>query len=110
VACKWVYKIKYNSDGAIERYKARLIVKGYTQIYGLDYYETFAPVVKMNTVRILFSIAINHKWNLYQMDVKNIFLQSTLKEEVYMNLPLGHKHEGDPNLMCKLEKSIYRLK
>jgi Reverse transcriptase (RNA-dependent DNA polymerase) len=104
------YKIKYNSDGAIERYKARLIVKGNTQTYGLDYYETFIPVIKMNTVRILFSIAVNHKWNLYQMDVKNVFLQSTLKEEVYMNLPLSHKHEEDPNLMCKLEKSIYRLK
>jgi Reverse transcriptase (RNA-dependent DNA polymerase) len=110
VGCKWVYRIKYNSDDTIERYKARLVAKGYTQIYGLDYYEIFALVAKMNTVRILFSIAINHKWSLYQMDVKNVFLQGTLEEEVYMNLPPGHKQEGNPNLVCKLERSIYGLK
>jgi Reverse transcriptase (RNA-dependent DNA polymerase) len=74
VDCKWVYKIKYHSDGTIERYKARLVAKGYTQTYGIDYYETFAPVTKMNTIKILLSIAVNNGWNLYQMDVKNVFL------------------------------------
>jgi Reverse transcriptase (RNA-dependent DNA polymerase) len=110
VGCKWVYKIKYNSDEIVERYKARLIAKDYTQTYGVDYQETFAPVAKMNTVRILLSIVINQSWTLYQLDVKNIFIQGTLEEEVYMTLPPEHKKEGNPNLVCRLLKSIYGLK
>ena len=104
-----LYKIKFNSDGSIERYKARLVAKGYNQTYGIDYNETFAPVAKMNTVRILFSIAVNNDWNLYQMDVENIFLQGTLEEKMYMTLPPGHKMKNNSNIVCRLNKSIYEL-
>jgi Reverse transcriptase (RNA-dependent DNA polymerase) len=110
VECKWVFKIKYNSDGIIERYKARLVAKDYTQTYGIDYQETFAPVAKMNTVRILFSLAVNQNWTLYQLDVKNAFLQGVLEEEAYMLIPPRHKEENKSNLVCKLKKSIYGLK
>jgi Reverse transcriptase (RNA-dependent DNA polymerase) len=73
-----VYKLKHNSDGTIERYKSRLVAKGYIQIYDIDYQEIFAPVVKINTIRILFSIAVNQNWTLYQLDVTNAFLQGML--------------------------------
>jgi Reverse transcriptase (RNA-dependent DNA polymerase) len=91
-------------------YKARLVVKNYTQTYGINYQETFALVVKMNIVRILFSLAVNQNWILYQLDVKNLFLPGVLEEEVYMLIPPGHKEESNPNLVCKLKKLIFCLK
>jgi Reverse transcriptase (RNA-dependent DNA polymerase) len=96
-----VYKIKYRSDCIIERYKVRLVAKGYTQIYGINYHEILAPIAKMNTIRILLSIAVNNDWNLHQMDVKNPFLQGIFEEEVYMNLPPGHRKENISNLVCR---------
>jgi Reverse transcriptase (RNA-dependent DNA polymerase) len=87
VGCKWVYKIKYNCDSSIERYKARLVAEGFTQIYRIDYQNIFTPVAKMNTVRILLSVATNLGWTLFQMDVKNTFLQGALDEEIYMTFP-----------------------
>jgi Reverse transcriptase (RNA-dependent DNA polymerase) len=87
VGCKWVYKIKYNSDGTIERHKAILVAKGFTQTYGLDYQETFAPVVKMSTVRILLSIAVNLGWSLCQMDVKCIPTMYPRRRGLYVITP-----------------------
>jgi hypothetical protein len=78
VGCKWVFTMKQNSKGEVDRYKARLVVKGYSQTYGIDYDETFAPVAKMGTVRTLISCAVNFGWPLYQMDVKNTFLHGDL--------------------------------
>ncbi|CAM8928769.1 unnamed protein product [Rhodiola kirilowii] len=111
VGCKWVYKIKRHSDDSIERYKAMLVAKSYTQEEGLDYHETFAHVVKMTTIRTVLSLASTRKWPLYQLDVSIAFLHDTLDEEVYIVLPPGHmKHPKSQGKVCRLKKNLYGLK
>jgi hypothetical protein len=108
VGCRWVYKIKTNSDGFIERYKARLVAKGYSQQYGMDYEETFALVAKMTTIRTLIAVTSIRQWHISQLDVKNALLNGDLQEEVYMAPPPGISH--DSRYVCKLKKALYGLK
>ena len=112
IRCKWVYKIKQNSDGTIAKYKARLVAKGFTQKEGIDFNETYAPVTKMTTIKSLISIATIEEMNIKQMDFSTAFLNSDLAEEIYMVQPAGFEFEGENGrtLVCKLKRALYGLK
>jgi hypothetical protein len=78
IGCKWVYKVKHNANGYVNKYKARLVAKGYAQTYGIDYEETYSPIARMTTVRVIIAMAIAKGWSLHQMDVRNVFLHGDL--------------------------------
>lgn len=110
VGSKWLFKRKVNEDGTMERYKARLVAQGHTQKFGLDYEETFSPVVRFESIRSVVALAAEHRLKLHQMDVSTAFLHGELAENVYMRQPEGFIDSGKENLVCRLKRSIYGLK
>jgi hypothetical protein len=108
IDCKWVYKVKRKADGTVDHNKACLVAKGFKQQYGIDYEETFSPVVRSATIRVVLSLAVSRGWNLRQLDMKNMFLHGVLEEEVYMRQSPGY--ETRLGYVCKLDKALYGLK
>lgn len=109
IGCKWVFRVKENADGSINKYKARLVAKGFHQQHGFDFNETFSPVVKPVTIRLILTLALTYRWNLQQIDVNNAFLNGFLDEEIYMTQPPGFISENK-HLVCKLHRALYGLK
>lgn len=107
---KWVYKIKRDSNDQVERYRARLVVKGYAQKEGIDFNEIFSPVVRLTTIRVVLAMCATFDLHLEQLDVKTAFLHGELEEEIYMLQPEGFTEIGKENLVCRLNKSLYGLK
>ncbi|KAJ9555126.1 hypothetical protein OSB04_009740 [Centaurea solstitialis] len=110
VGRKWVFKKKTDMDGNVHTFKARLVAKGFTQTHGIDYDETFSPVAMLKSIRILMAISAYFNYEIWQMDVKTVFLNGKLTEDVYMEQPEGFEDPKNPNKVCKLLKSIYGLK
>ncbi|KAK8535581.1 hypothetical protein V6N12_057097 [Hibiscus sabdariffa] len=110
IGCKWVFKKKTDMDGNVQTYKGRLVAKGFRQIHGIDYDETFSPVAMIKSIRILLAVAAFHDYEIWQMDVKTAFLNGKLEEDVYMTQPEGFVAPEDARKVCKLQRSIYGLK
>lgn len=110
IGLKWVFKTKYHVDGSVQKHKARLVAKGYSQQQGIDFDETFSPVARFETIRIVLALAVQLKWKVYQFDVKSAFLNGDLEEEVYVTQPDGYVEKGKENKVYKLKKALYGLK
>jgi hypothetical protein len=110
IGTKWVYKNKSDENDTVTRNKARLVAQGYTQVEGLDFDETFAPVARLESIRLLLGVACIQKFKLFQMDVKSAFLNGYLHEEVYVEQPKGFVDPNFPDHVYKLKKALYRLK
>jgi hypothetical protein len=110
VGTKWIFRNKQDEHGVVTRNKARLVAKDYSQVEGLDFDETFAPVARLESIRILLAYTTHHDFKLYQMDIKSAFLNGPIKEEVYVEQPLGFEDEENPNHVYKLHKALYGLK
>ncbi|KAL4388514.1 hypothetical protein GQ457_09G023930 [Hibiscus cannabinus] len=110
IGVKWVYRTKLNPGGSVHKYKARLVVKGYAQMFGVDFSETFSPVARMDTVRLLLALAAKKGWLVHQMDVKSAFLNGYLKEEIFIEQPQGFIVQGKEEKMYLLkafESTLY---
>ena len=106
IGCRWVFRIKYHTDGSIQTFKARLVIQDFSQRQGVDYLDTYAPVARITSIRVLFALASIYNLPIHQMDVKTAFLNGDLDEEVYMKQPEGFVLPGHENKVCKLNKSL----
>jgi hypothetical protein len=102
ISCKWIFKLKHHADGSIDKYKARLVARGFTQQHGIDYMDTFSLVVKSATVRLVLSLAVSRDWHLRQVNISNAFLHGVLDETAYMHQPPGFQDPCYPDYVCKL--------
>ena len=109
IGCKWIFKKKFKSDGTLDKYKARLVAKGYTQKPGVDYEETYSPVAKFVSIRIIMALVAKLDLELFQFDVKAAFLNGELKEDIYMEQPKGFEKKDLEDKDYKLNKSLYGL-
>jgi hypothetical protein len=110
VTSKWIYKIKHAVDGSVKKYKARFVTKGFSQVEGIDYKETFAPVAQYTSIRTIISLVTSMGWKLHQMDIKTVFLNGEIEEEVYIEQPEGFVIHDEKSHVCRLKKTLYGLK
>lgn len=110
IGVKWVFKTKLNEKGEIDKHKARLVAKGYKQEYGVDYKEVFAPVARLDTIRLVISLAAQNSWPIFQLDVKSAFLHGKLEEQVHVDQPPGYVQQGNKEKVYRLNKALYGLK
>jgi hypothetical protein len=110
VTSKWIYKIKHATNGSVEKYKARFVARGFSQVEGVDYDETFAPVSRYTSIRTIIALVASMGWKLHQMDVKTTFLNGEIEEEVYIEQPEGFVTRNEKSHVCRLKKSLYGLK
>ncbi|GKE80893.1 zinc finger, CCHC-type containing protein, partial [Tanacetum coccineum] len=110
IRCRWVFRIKYHTDGSIQTFKARLVIQGFSQRKGADYFDTYAPLARITLIRVLFALALIYNLPIHQMDAETVLLNSDLDEQVYMKQPKRFVFPGHENKVCKLKKSLYGLK
>lgn len=107
IGVKWLYKTKLNEKGEVDKFKAQIVAKGYTQQFRIDYTEVFAPVAHWDTIRMVLALAAHKGWNVYQLDVRSVFLHGELKEAVYIDQPQGYKVKGAKDKVYRQKKALY---
>jgi hypothetical protein len=110
VTSKWIYKINHATDGSVKKYKTRFVARGFSQVEGIDYEETFAPVARYTSIRTIIALAASMGWKLHQMDVKTTLINDEIEEEVYIEQPEGFVIHNEKSHVCRLKKALYGLK
>lgn len=110
IGVKWLSKTKSNKRGEVDKHKARLVAKRFTQEYGVDYTEVFAPVARWDTIRTILALAAHKEWKVFQLDVKSAFIHGELEEDVYVEQPQRYNKQGEEGKVYKLKKVLYGLK